>query len=68
MYDDDVVDGVPVSLFDVIEGDSELAVVYDGNVAIQSDATEKFHTYFLMHKQLTTPADAAPRGGSSVDK
>ena len=40
MYDDDVVDGVPVSLFDVIEGDSELAVVYDGNVAIQSDAID----------------------------
>ena len=41
MYNDDVVDGVPVSLFDVIEGDSELAVVYDGNVAIQSNAYNK---------------------------
>ena len=40
MYDDDVVDGVPAILFDVIEGDSELAVVYDGNVAIQSDAID----------------------------
>lgn len=38
MYDDDVVDGVPVSLFDVIEGSSELPVRYEGNVAIQSNA------------------------------
>lgn len=36
MYDDDVADGVPASLFDVIKGSSQLPVRYDGTVAIQS--------------------------------
>lgn len=37
MYDDDVVDGVPANLFDVIKGSSQLPVRYDGTVAIQSN-------------------------------
>lgn len=37
MYDDDVADGVPASLFNVIQGSSQLPVRYDGTVAIQSN-------------------------------
>ena len=42
MYNDDVIDGVNLSLFDRIDGSDEIAVVYDGNVAIQSSDINKF--------------------------
>ena len=42
MYNDDVIDGVDLSLFDRIDGSDEIAVVYDGNVAIQSSDINKF--------------------------
>lgn len=42
MYNDDVIDGVDLSLFDRINGSDEIAVVYDGNVAIQSSDINKF--------------------------
>lgn len=41
MYNDDVIDGVDLSLFDHINGFDEIAVVYDGNVAIQSSDIDK---------------------------
>lgn len=41
MYNDDVIDGVDLSLFDRIDGSDEIAVVYDGNVAIQSSDINK---------------------------
>ena len=41
MYNDDVIDGVDLSLFDRINGSDEIAVVYDGNVAIQSSDINK---------------------------
>ena len=42
MYNDDVIDGVDLSLFDRIDGSDEIAVVYNGNVAIQSSDINKF--------------------------
>ena len=60
MYDDDVVDGVPVSLFDVIEGRSELPVRYDGNVAIQSNAYNKLD---IGHVVFTVAWSNGPRLG-----
>ena len=38
MYNDDVIDGVDLTLFDIIGGGDNIRVVYDGNVAIQADA------------------------------
>ena len=41
MYNDDVIDGVDLSLFDRINGSDEIAVQYNGNVAIQSSDINK---------------------------
>ena len=41
MYNDDVIDGVDLSLFDRINGSDEIAVQYNGNVAIQSSNINK---------------------------
>ena len=41
MYNDDVIDGVNLSLFDRINGSDEIAVQYNGNVAIQSSNINK---------------------------
>lgn len=64
MYNDDVSDGVPMALFDVIEGDSDLAVVYDGNVAIQSNAYNKLdigHVVFTVRWKSETASDTRPK-------
>lgn len=63
MYNDDVVDGVPASLFDVIDGQNELAVTYNGNVAIQSDAINHLdigHVIFTVRWHDTSREDAVP--------
>ena len=68
MYNNDVVNGVPVSAFDTIDGGSELAVVYDGNVAIQSSDIDKLdigHVVFTVGWSKTK-TDIAPTGRNAL--
>lgn len=68
MYNNDVVNGVPVSAFDTIDGGSELAVVYDGNVAIQSSDINKLdigHVVFTVGWSKTK-TDIAPTGRNAL--
>ena len=60
MYNDDVIDGVDLSLFDRIDGSDEIAVVYDGNVAIQSSDINKLD---IGHVVFTVAWADGPRLG-----